>query len=52
MMNSVDETHWQETLAETLEGVPEEHKQKVSGFLIGYLAALKEEVNTHEEHQV
>lgn len=52
MMNSVDGNHWQETLAETLEGVPEEHKQKVSGFLIGYLAALKEEVKTHEEHQV
>jgi hypothetical protein len=43
---------WQEELADKLEQVPAEHRQRASDFLAGYLAALKEEVNTNEEHQV
>jgi hypothetical protein len=43
---------WQKDLAEKLEQVPAEHRQRASDFLAGYLAALKEEVNTNEEHQV
>lgn len=43
---------WQEDLAAKLEQVPAEHRQRASDFIAGYLAALKEEANTHEEHQV
>ena len=43
---------WQEDLAAKLEQVPAEHRQRASDFIAGYLAALKEEVNNHEEHQV
>lgn len=43
---------WQEDLAAKLEQVPEEHRQRANDFLAGYLAALKEEVKSHEEHQV
>ena len=43
---------WQEDLADKLEQVSEENRQRARDFLVGYLAALKEEVNTNEEHQV
>lgn len=43
---------WQEDLAAKLDQVSEENRQRARDFLAGYLAALKEEVNTHEEHQV
>ena len=43
---------WQEDLAAKLEQVPAEHRQRARDFLAGYLAALKVEANTREEHQV
>ena len=43
---------WQEELADKLEQVPDEHRQRASDFLAGYLTALKEEVKNHETHQV
>lgn len=43
---------WQEDLANKLEQVPAEHRQRANDFLAGYLAALKEEVKNHEAHQV
>lgn len=43
---------WQKDLAEKLDRVPDEHRQRASDFLAGYLTALKEEVKNHEDHQV
>lgn len=48
------QTHktWQEDLADKLEQVPAEHRQRASDFIAGYLAALKEEAKNNEAHQV
>lgn len=51
-MESTQHQTWQEDLANKLEQVPEENRQRASDFLAGYLAALKEEVKNHEAHQV
>ena len=44
-------TTWQEDLARMIKGVADEDQQRVHDFLVGYLAAMKEEA-THEENPV
>lgn len=45
-------TIWQEDLARMIEDLPEANQQRAHDFLVGYLAAMKEEVNPNEEDQV
>lgn len=44
--------NWQESLAAILESVPEKDRRRVRDFLVGYLAGIKEEGDTHEEDRV
>lgn len=44
-------TTWQEDLARMIEDLPEDNQQRAHDFLVGYLAAMKEEVTTNEEDQ-
>lgn len=42
MENTTKKT-WQEELQETIDKLPEDQKQRAHDFLVGYVAALKEE---------
>ena len=44
-------TTWQETFANELSTIPEDMRQRAHDFLIGYIAAMQEEVKEHEAHQ-
>lgn len=42
---------WQETFANELSTIPEDMRQRAHDFLIGYIAAMQEEVKPDEAHQ-
>jgi hypothetical protein len=45
-------TTWQESLVNLISPLPEDQRQRAHDFLIGYIAAMQEEVKKHEENQV
>ena len=48
-------TTWQESLANLISDIPklpEDQRQRAHDFLVGYIAAMQEEVKKHEDHQV
>lgn len=43
--------NWQETLVNELSTITEDQRQRAHDFLVGYIAAMQEEVKPDEAHQ-